>query len=70
MADYKIEYDYVKGDKNIIIAYFKRGLMPYEISGKKSKIELNIENLTTTENITATIELYDLKYDLSKWESN
>ena len=70
VAVYKIEYDYVKGEKNIIIAYFKRGLMPDEISGKDSNIELNIENLTTTENITATIELYDLKYDLSKRESN
>ena len=70
VAVYKIEYDYIKGEKNIIIAYFKRGLMPDEISGKDSPVELNIENLTSTENITATIELYALKYDLSKKENN
>ena len=69
VAVYKIEYDYVKGEKNIITAYFKRGLMPDEISGKDSSVDLNIENLTTTENITANIKLYELKYDFSKKES-
>ena len=70
VAVYKIEYDYVKGEKNIIYAYFKRGLMPDEISGKDSSVELNIENLTSTGDISATIELYELKYDLSKKENH
>ena len=70
VAVYKMEYDYIEGEKNIIYAYFKRGLMPDEISGKDSAVELNIENLTSTENITATIELFELKYDLSKRENN
>ena len=70
VAVYKIEYDYVKGEKNIIYAHFKRGLMPDEISGKDSAVELNIENLTSTGDISATIELYELKYDLSKKENH
>ena len=70
VAVYKKEYDYIKGEKNIITAYFKRGLMPDEISGKDSTFELNIENLTSIQNISARIELYQLKYDLSKKESN
>ena len=70
VAVYKMEYDYVKGSKNVIYAYFKRGLMPDEISGKDSAVELNIENLTSTEDISATIELYELKYDLSKKENH
>ena len=70
VAVYKMEYDYVKGQKNKIIAYFKRGLMPDETCGKDSSVDLNIENLTTTENITATIELYELKYDFTKKENN
>ena len=70
VAVYKIEYDYQKGVKNKIIAYFKRGLMPDEISGKDSTVELNIENIASTENISAKIELYELKYDLTKKEKN
>ena len=70
VALYKIEYDYVPGEKNIIYAYFKRGLMPDETSGKDSSFDLNIENLTTTDSISATIELFELKYDLSKKETN
>ena len=70
VAVYKIEYDYIKGVKNIITASFKRGLMPDEISGRDSDVELNIENLTSTTNINARIELYQLKYDLSKKEED
>ena len=70
VAVYKIEYDYVKGVKNIITAYFKRGLMPDEICGKDSPVELNVENLTSPDSINAVIELYELKYDLSKKENN
>ena len=70
IAIYKIEYDYEKGKKNTITAYFKRGLMPDEISGKDSTFQLNIENITNTENISAKIELYQLKYDLTKKENN
>ena len=70
VAVYKMEYDYEEGVKNIIYAYFKRGLMPDETSGKDTTFDLNIENLTATEDITATIELYDLKYDLSKKENH
>ena len=70
VAVYKIEYDYKKREKNKIIAYFKRELMPDEISGKDSTVDLNIENITYTENISETIELYELKYDLSKKENN
>ena len=70
VAVYKTEYEYEAEVKNIITAYFKRGLMPDEISGKDSAVELNIENLTTTENIEANIKLYELKYDFTKKENN
>ena len=70
VAVYKMEYEYEKGVKNIITAYFKRGLMPDEISGKDSSVDLNIENLTTTENITANIKLYELKYDFTKKDND
>ena len=69
IAVYKLEYDYIEGNKNIIIAYFKRGLMPDETNGKDSTVQINIENLDTKNNINANIELYNLKYDLSQRET-
>ena len=65
-----MEFDYAKNVRNIITAYFKRGLMPDETNGKDSTIQLNIENLDSTNNIQIKIELYELKYDLSKRETN
>ena len=65
IAIYKIEYDYEEGTKNIITAFFKRGLMPDETNGKDSTIQLNVEHLDSRSNITINIELYELKYDLS-----
>ena len=50
--------------------YFKRGIMPDEINGKDSEVELNIENLTSTGDIYAKIELQELKYYLSKKENH
>ena len=70
VAIYKMIFEYLEGQKNIIYAYFKRGLMPDETNGKDSTIQLNIENLTDTTNIDITIELYELKYDLSERENN
>ena len=70
IAVYKIEYDYTAGSKNIITAYFKRGLMPDETNGKDSTVQINIENLETKSEIDVTIELYELKYDLSQKETN
>ena len=69
IAVYKLEYDYIEGNKNIITAYFKRGLMPDETNGKDSTVQINIENLDTKNNINANIELYNLKYDLSQRET-
>ena len=70
IAVYKLEYDYIEGNKNIITAYFKRGLMPDETNGKDSTVQINIENLDTKNNINANIELYNLKYDLYKEKQN
>ena len=70
IAIYKLEFDYDKGTKNIITAYFKRGLMPDETNGKDSTIQINVENLDSTNNIDIKIELYELKYDLSQRETN
>ena len=70
VAIYKIEYDYEEGTKNIITAFFKRGLMPDETNGKDSTIQLNVEHLDSRSNIAINIELYELKYDLSKKETN
>ena len=70
VAIYKIEYDYEEGIKNIITAFFKRGLMPDETNGKDSTIQLNVEHLDSRSNIEINIELYELKYDLSKKETN
>ena len=70
VAVHKIDYEYIKGEKNIITAYFRRGLMPDEIAGKDSNVQLNIENLTLTSDLTINMELYELKYDLSKPETH
>ena len=70
VAVYKLEFDYEEGTKNMITAYFKRGLMPDETSGKDSTIQLNVEQLDSTTDVDITIELYELKYDLSQKESN
>ena len=70
VAIYKIEFDYNEGTKNIITAYFKRGLMPDETNGKDSTVQINVENLDSRSNIQINIELYELKYDLSKKETN
>ena len=70
IAIYKLEFDYIKGEKNIVMAYFKRGLMPDETNGKDSTVQINVENLSTTENLEINIELYELKYDLSQKETN
>ena len=61
IAIYKLEFDYIKGEKNIVMAYFKRGLMPDETNGKDSTVQINVENLSTTENLEINIELYELK---------
>ena len=70
VAVYKLEFDYEKGVKNIITAFFKRGLMPDETNGKDSTIQLNVENLDSKDNITINIQLYELKYDLSEKDNN
>ena len=62
VAFYKNEYD---RDNKKIKLYFKRGLMPNENYGLLSKCQVFLENLTAPGNFSATINIYDLKYDFS-----
>ena len=71
VAFYKTEYD---SASNSIQLYFKRGLMPNENYGLVSKCEIYIENLNMSEienkNITLSIKLEELNYDLSAYDTN
>ena len=60
VAFYKNEYD---REHRTIKLYFRRGLMPNENYGLPSKCQVFLENLTATSNFSATINVYDLKYD-------
>ena len=52
-------------ENNKIIIYFKRGLMSYEQYGKDLKIQINIENISVQNEISFTIALEEVKYDIS-----
>ena len=67
VAFYKTEFD---SDSNSIILYFKRGLLPNENYGLVSKCEVYIENLDTKQNISLSIQLEELNYDLSEYTKN
>ena len=62
IAIYNVSYD---ENKNIITAYFKRGLNPNEQFGKNMKNKIFIENLSSSKNLTLNISLEEVKYDIS-----
>eukprot|EP00830_Metopus_es_P013292 TRINITY_DN3208_c0_g1_i5.p1 TRINITY_DN3208_c0_g1~~TRINITY_DN3208_c0_g1_i5.p1 ORF type:complete len:1569 (-),score=239.63 TRINITY_DN3208_c0_g1_i5:13-4719(-) len=67
VAVYKTTYDPVT---RTISAFFKRGLMPNEAYGKPSLIGIMFEELSSAVDISATLRISELKYDISAPELN
>lgn len=67
VAFYKTEFDASSG---IVKAYFKRGLAPNEAYGLPSYLGVLFEELNTTDNITAGLKIYQMKYDISSAATN
>jgi len=57
-------FDKVK-ENNKIYIYFRRGLMSNEQFGKDLNLEINIENISTKNDIKLNILLEEMKYDIS-----
>ena len=55
---------------NTVTMFFKRGLMSNEAYGKASNLEIDLENIKTKENFALTIELYEMKYDITNKANN
>ncbi len=64
---YKTVYDKTT---RVITSYFKRGLLPNEAFAATSLLGIMIEQLNTTVDVTANVKVYEMKYDISKPESD